>query len=76
MTNLKVRVLNCALTANYVSLKNLLIMKKVTLTFVVSDGVADDVLNEMTWGNMGNAAHILNENCEESDYDIEDYKDI
>jgi hypothetical protein len=44
--------------------------------FVVSDGVADDVMNEMTWGNMGNAAHILNENYEESDYDIEDYKDI
>lgn len=51
-------------------------MKKVTMTFIVSDGVADDVLNEMTWGNMSNAAHILNENCEESDYDIEDYKDI
>lgn len=51
-------------------------MKKVTITFIVSDGVADDVLNEMTWGNMGNAAHILDENCALSDYDIEDYKDI
>jgi len=48
-------------------------MKKVTMTFVVSDGVADDALNEMTWGNMSNAANILNENCEESDYDIQDY---
>ena len=51
-------------------------MKKVSMWFVVSDGVADDVLNEMTCGNMDTAAHILNENCEESDYDIEDYKDI
>lgn len=47
-------------------------MKKVSMWFVVSDEVADDVLNEMTWGNMSNAAHILNENCEESDYNIED----
>ena len=47
-------------------------MKKVTMTFIVSDGVADNVQNEMTWGNMSNAAHILNENCEESDYNIED----
>lgn len=51
-------------------------MKKVTMTFIVSDDVADDALNEMTWGNMSNAAHILNKNCEESDYGIEDYKDI
>lgn len=51
-------------------------MKKVTMTFIVSDGVADDVKNELAWGNMSNAAHILNENCEESDYNIEDYKYI
>ena len=46
-------------------------MKKVTLTFVVSDEVASNVMNELTWGEMGNAATILNENCEESDYNIE-----
>ena len=51
-------------------------MKKVTMTFVVSDSIADDVQNEMTWGEMGNAARILNANCEESDWNIEDYKDI
>ena len=50
-------------------------MKKVTMTFIVSDGVADDVLNEMTWGNMANAAGILNASCEESDYDIDDVKE-
>ena len=38
-------------------------MKKVTMTFVVSDSIADDVQNEMTWGEMGNAARILNANC-------------
>ena len=46
-------------------------MKKVTLTFIVDDKVADDVQNELSWGEMGNAASILNANCEESDYTVE-----
>ena len=48
-------------------------MKKVTLTFVVEDEVIDDVQNYLYWGEMGNVATILNEKCEESDYDIKDY---
>ena len=47
-------------------------MKKVTMWFVVSDEVADDIMNDLAWGEMSNAASILNENCEESNYDIED----
>lgn len=45
-------------------------MKKISMWFVVSDEVANDVMNEMTWGEMGNAASIMNEVCEESDYEI------
>ena len=48
-------------------------MKKVTLIFVVDENIANEIQNEMAWGEMANAAAILNENCEESDYDIEDY---
>ena len=47
-------------------------MKKVTMWFVVSDEVADDIMNDLTWGEMSNVASTLNENCEESDYNIED----
>ena len=47
-------------------------MKKVTMTFVVSEETANDALQEMGWGEMGNAANILNAACDESDYDIED----
>lgn len=46
--------------------------KKVTLTFIVSNDVADNAVNELGWGEMGNAADILNAACEESDYNIED----
>lgn len=49
-------------------------MKKVTLTFIVSDKVAEDVSNELHWGNNGNAAEIMNANCQESDYNIEDFE--
>ncbi len=49
-------------------------MKKVSMWFVVSDEVADSIKNELAWGANGNAAAILNANCEESDYEIEDYK--
>lgn len=49
-------------------------MKKVSMWFVVSDEVADSIKNELSWGEMGNAAAILNSECEESDYNIEDYK--
>lgn len=48
-------------------------MKKVTLTFIVEDSIADDVQNELGWGEMGNAAEYLNRECYESDYDIKDY---
>lgn len=48
-------------------------MKKVTLTFVVDENIVNEIQNEMAWGEMANAAAILNENCEESDYDIEEY---
>ena len=48
-------------------------MKKVTLTFIVEDKIADDVQNELGWGEMGNAAAYLNSECNESDYDIKDY---
>ena len=47
-------------------------MKKVTMWFVVSDEVADDIMNDLAWGEMSNAASTLNENCEESNYNIED----
>lgn len=43
------------------------------MTFVVSDDDAVAASNEMGWGEMGNAATILNSACQESDYDIEDY---
>lgn len=50
-------------------------MKKVTLWFVVEDEVADEIQNELCWGEMGNAASYLNEKCYESNYDIEDVKE-
>ena len=49
-------------------------MKKVTFTFVVSDKVAKDIENEFIWGKWANAFSVLEENCEESDYDIEEYE--
>ena len=49
-------------------------MKKVTMTFIVSDEVADEVQNELSWGEMGNAAAYLNFNCQESGYNIENYE--
>ena len=49
-------------------------MKKVTLTFIVPDEVVGEVQNEVTWGNMDTAAHILDENCEYSHFDVEDYQ--
>ena len=48
-------------------------MKKVTLTFIVTDKVAEDAIREASHGEMGNAASILNGDCAESDYDIEEY---
>ena len=55
-----------------INIKIIEVMKKVTMWFVVSDEVADNLMNDLTWGEMGNAASNLNENCEESDYTIED----
>ena len=46
-------------------------MKKVSMWFVVDDETAEKAVKEMTYGNMDWAASILNENCEESDYNIE-----
>ena len=48
-------------------------MKKVTLTFIVSDDVVEELSNELSWGNYGNVATIFEEEAEESDYNIEDY---
>lgn len=42
------------------------------MVFIVNDGTADEALKQMRQGEMANAADILNENCEESDYYIED----
>lgn len=47
-------------------------VKKVTMSFTVNNTVADKALKQMRQGEMANAADILNENCEESDYYIED----
>lgn len=46
--------------------------KKVTMSFIVNNTIADEALKQMRQGEMANAANILNENCEESDYYIED----
>lgn len=51
-------------------------MKKVTLTFWVSDNVVDMVKNDVAWGNMVNVAQILDENCEYSSFDAEDYHEV
>lgn len=48
-------------------------MKKVTLTFIVEDSIADDVQNYLGLGAMGSAAAYLNHECNESDYDVKDY---
>lgn len=47
-------------------------MKKVTMTFVVEDEVVDDIHDAFIYGDLGNAAKTLNENCLESDYNVED----
>ena len=49
-------------------------MKKVTLTFIVSDDVADNVRNYFVWDDKPSAAAFLDKNCEESDYEIEEYE--
>ena len=51
-------------------------MKKVTLTFIVDDSIADEVQNELGWGEMGNAADFLNKHCEESDYDVNNAQSV
>ena len=43
------------------------------MTFVVDDNIADNAVKDMKNGNMDFAALTLNTNCEESDYNIEDY---
>lgn len=48
-------------------------MKKVTMTFYVSDEVADKALKEMQQGEMAKAAELCNHECEESDYDVVTY---
>lgn len=50
-------------------------MKKVILSFVVADDIAENVQKVLSYGEMGNAATTLNLNCEESDYDIIDVKE-
>ena len=51
-------------------------MKKVSLTFIVDDKVVDELQNEVEWGNMVNAAQILDENCEYSHFDVEDHQSL
>lgn len=51
-------------------------MKKATLTFWVEDHVIDEVQNEIAFGNMVNVAQILDENCEYSAFDAEDYHEV
>ena len=50
-------------------------MKKVILSFVVADDIAENVQKVLSYGERGNAATTLNLNCEESDYDIIDVKE-
>ena len=50
-------------------------IKKVILSFVVADDIAENVQKVLSYGEMGNAATTLNLNCEESDYDIIDVKE-
>ena len=50
-------------------------MKKVILSFVVADDIAENVQKVISYGEMGTAATTLNLNCEESDYDIIDVKE-
>ena len=49
--------------------------KKVSMWFIVDEEVLDEVENHLFWGEMGSAATILNEKCEESDYNFEDYNE-
>ncbi len=50
-------------------------MKKVILSFVVADDIAENVQKVLSYGEMGNAAITLNLNCEKGDYDIIDVKE-
>ena len=47
-------------------------MKKVTMTFIVSDEVANEIQNDLAWGLYDNAAKFMYENGEESRYSIKD----
>ena len=47
-------------------------MKKVTLTFIVSDEIVDEAMNELGWENYNNAASILQSESTEYRYDISD----
>ena len=47
-------------------------MKKVTLTFIVSDEVVNEALNELGWESYDNAASILQSESTEYRYDISD----
>lgn len=48
-------------------------MKKVTMTFYVSDEIADKVLNKMQRGEMGEAAELCNAECTDKKYDVVTY---
>ena len=50
-------------------------MKKVTMTFIVSDEVANEIQNDLAWGLFDYAAKFMFENGEESRYDIKDVKE-
>ena len=54
-------------------------MIKVSMWFAVDEETANEAIKKMRHGEMGEAAEILNSECEESDYDYEesdyDYED-
>lgn len=48
-------------------------MKKVTMTFYVSDEIADKALEQMQRGAMGEAAELCNAECSDKKYDVVTY---
>lgn len=47
-------------------------MKKVTLTFIVSEKTAANASNELAWNAFANAAAIFEENCKNMYYQIDE----
>ena len=49
-------------------------MKKFTFTFIVNDETVEEIQNDLTLGLWQNAFNTLEENCEDSKYDIKEYE--